>query len=198
MEASYVVLTMWLWMAGAVQEVDSFLLFKTPTQIYHRVLSSKKHRVRSTTGLAAAAGGTDIHYHCDTTNYGRGDQHLSASLDRGDVVVFQTGIWFVDGVEVGDGSSSSPSFQYGAVETIQIVWTHNCEHGVIRVWPLNVIEDVEDGQHYLAINDADECTEFGPEQLVAKLPLVWEDGVDRMQSPTTLYDEMWRTPSESD
>ena len=36
--------------------------------------------------------------------YGRGNMHLSAALNIGDFVVYQTGSWEVDGVLVGDGS----------------------------------------------------------------------------------------------
>ncbi|KAG7368688.1 hypothetical protein IV203_031439 [Nitzschia inconspicua] len=143
-----------------------------------------------------------IDYQSDTTNYGRGDRHLSATLDRGDVVVFQTGVWFVDGVEVGDGSSQTASFRYGVVETIQVVWTHNCEHGVIRVWPLSIAEqdgDATTTAQFLTLNQStDECVEFGPEQLVAKLPLVWEDGAERMQSPVMLRDDMWEVAQRQD
>lgn len=66
----------------------------------------------------------------DDTLYGRGEMHLSAALEDYDVVVYQTGSWTVDGVEVGDGSPAT--WRYARVENIQIVWTHNCEHGVIR------------------------------------------------------------------
>jgi hypothetical protein len=47
------------------------------------------------------------------------------------LVVYQTGTWTVDGVQVGDGTP--PKWQYARVENVQIVSTHNCEHGVIRV-----------------------------------------------------------------
>ena len=36
--------------------------------------------------------------------YGRGEQHLSACLEEGDLVAYQVGTWMVDSVEVGDGS----------------------------------------------------------------------------------------------
>jgi hypothetical protein len=52
-------------------------------------------------------------------------------IQEGDVVVYQTGTWRVDGVVVGD-DTQPPSFQYCQIETIQVVWTHNCEHGVLR------------------------------------------------------------------
>jgi len=136
---------------------------------------------------------------------------LSATLDVGDVVVYQTGSWYVDGVQVGDDTTSTPTFHYGLVETIQIVWTHNCEHGVIRVWPMtcsmqqkttmtsgdedNSNNNTRNNNHtILQLLEMEECIEFGPEQLVAKLDnLQWDDEYEKQQaiSSITLTTDMW-------
>ena len=91
--------------------------------------------------------------------------HLSAMLDEGDVVLFQTGRWLVDGVLVGD--DNPPSLEYARVETIQIVWTHNCEHGVIR----GMVMNNRDGALLVVGTD---FVQFGPEQLLARLAVDWD------------------------
>ena len=91
--------------------------------------------------------------------------HLSAMLDEGDVVMFQTGSWLVDGVRVGD--DNAPSLEYARVETIQIVWTHNCEHGVIR----GLRMEERDGARLVVGAD---FVQFGPEQLLARLAVNWD------------------------
>ena len=99
--------------------------------------------------------------------YGRGESHLSADLYENDLVVFQSGTWLVDGVEVGDGSP--PLFNYAKIDSLQVVWTHNCEHGVIRGFKAHIDHDS------LKIMVNDDMIEFGPEQLVARIPVEWED-----------------------
>ena len=66
---------------------------------------------------------TSIDLQSDTAQFGRGEMHLSALLEDGDVVVYQTGTWYVDGVEVGTGEPAS--FAYAVVDNVQVVWTHN-------------------------------------------------------------------------
>jgi len=155
--------------------------------------------------------GTDIEYQADIANYGRGERHLSACLQQGDVVVYQAGQWWVDGVLVGDedfdsyissiSTSSAPSFHYAVVETIQVVWTHNCEHGVIGAWPLSLVrtepdddddDDSGDSTRTATLPSVQtfeithyEMVQFGPEQLVAKLPCRWEEdgGTVHMECP---------------
>ena len=126
--------------------------------------------------LYESSSNTNIEF--QTTNGGRGQDHLSAFLQEGDVVVYQTGTWNVDGVTVGDGDDIE--FQYCLLDSLQIVWTHNCEHGVLRG-----IELVECHNHHPNPNTntntncclimTDEFVEFGPEQLVAKLPVKDDD-----------------------
>jgi len=102
--------------------------------------------------------------------------HLSADVEEGDVVVYRTGNWQVDGVTVGD-DSKPPTFCYARIETIQIVWTHNCEHGVLRGIPLKLKEVRGEGgdKQFLALDDkTEDLVEFGPEQLVAKIAVDWE------------------------
>jgi hypothetical protein len=121
----------------------------------------------------------------DTSRFGRGENHLSAFLEEGNVVAYQTGSWLVDGVLVGDGSP--PRIEYCCIDTIQVVWTHNCEHGVLRGHSLiktNIHSDHppnsdDDGQNtpkqvlVRSIHDDNDMVEFGPEQLVARLPGTW-------------------------
>jgi len=120
----------------------------------------------------------------DTSQFGRGDQHLSAVLEEGDVVVYQTGSWTVDGVVVGD---ADPSWEYCQMETIQVVWTHNCEHGVLRGAALDFQPDIQEFQE----QEPFEQVEFGPEQLVARIPVDWKDGVGKPL--VDLNPAMWKT-----
>ncbi|CAB9518800.1 expressed unknown protein [Seminavis robusta] len=154
------------------------------------LLSSADERSHSRPRLLPMVQATkgEIEFQSDESNYGRGEMHLSAVLDIGDVVVYQTGTWLVDGVQVGDGSP--PKYEYGLVETIQLVWTHNCEHGVIRALPLALLED---GEAQVLRIEEEECIEFGPEQLVAKLPLQWDEGASEatVESPLELSEELW-------
>lgn len=109
---------------------------------------------------------TDNDYQSDKTRFGRGEMHLSALIEEGDVVLYQTGSWLVDGVRVGD--DSPPTIRYAQVETIQIVWTHNCEHGVIR--GADMFQQ-KNGQGLVLGNDS---VQFGPEQLLARLTVEWD------------------------
>ena len=109
----------------------------------------------------------NIEYQSDSSQFGRGDMHLSAVLNEKDVVVYQIGTWEVDGVEVGDGNPAS--FKYCVIETMQVVWTHNCEHGFIRGLSVNI--SVDDCR--VNIVSPLEFVDFGPEQLVARLPVNW-------------------------
>lgn len=115
-----------------------------------------------------------IDFQSDTTQFGRGEMHLSAMVNEGDVVVYQKGSWMVDGVVVGDGTT--PTFEYCQVETIQLVWTHNCEHGVIR----GITMKLED-QIFLPMEPL-EAVEFGPEQLLARIPVQWNDNLSEARS----------------
>ena len=98
------------------------------------------------------------------SDYGRGKQHLSFDLEDGDVVAYQVGTWLVDAVEVGDGSPAR--IRFAVIDNVQLVWTHDCEHGVCRGFALapNTERDV------LELEMLDEDVEFGPEQLVARWP----------------------------
>lgn len=105
--------------------------------------------------------------------------HLSALLQERDVVVYQTGTWEVDGVEVGDGNP--PSYAYCVVETLQIVWTHNCEHGFISGLAVTIGEDDDNEndeqssvcREKVRVVSPLEFVDFGPEQLVARIPVNW-------------------------
>jgi hypothetical protein len=116
---------------------------------------------------------------------GRGEQHLSASLVEGNMVVFQEGTWLVDGVEVGDGTE--PSFRYALIETMQLVWTHNCEHGVLRGLEVDIVSD--DSRAKLVEPMAE--LEFGPEQLVAHIPVDWDENSSSGRLLIPVQDDMW-------
>ena len=61
------------------------------------------------------------------------------------------------------------------VDTIQIVWTHNCEHGVLNGFDVTITDGkvgvygdaVESGSVFKVGNEYIQC---GPEQVVAKIP----------------------------
>ena len=104
----------------------------------------------------------------DSPDYGRGQDHLSAFVQEGDVVVYQTGTWYVDGVEVGDGGETR--FEMAQLSNLQVVWTHNCEHGVLRGFQVLPISDTK-----LQLTTPLVDVEFGPEQLIAKVPVEWNN-----------------------
>ena len=125
----------------------------------------------------------DIDYQSDSSKFGRGEMHLSAVLEERDIVVYQIGTWEVDGVEVGDGKPAS--YEFCAVETMQIVWTHNCEHGFIRGLAVNIDSD----SSKLKVITPLQFVDFGPEQLVARLPVEWiddEEALLRTSLPSSL------------
>ena len=100
------------------------------------------------------------------SKYGRGITHLSADLIEGNAIAYQDGTWYVDGSEVGDGSG--PIVKYAIVDTIQIVWTHDCEHGFIRGFEIMVENGNENGQHEKVQNEGSGGGDFGTGALVAK------------------------------
>ena len=93
---------------------------------------------------------------------GRGVDHLSAQLAEGDLVLYQVGSWTVDGVAIGDGE---PELAYAVVDTLQLVFTHNCEHG----WIYGSALERDDSDGSLRPPDGDAFVQFGPEQLLARL-----------------------------
>jgi hypothetical protein len=146
-----------------------------------------------------------IDFQSDDSQFGRGERHLSAILEEGDVVVYQTGSWQVDGVEVGDGSP--PVFELARIETIQLVWTHNCEHGVLRgvqVERLQLLLEEEEDNVHVGFQESEPLhpVEFGPEQLVARIPVTWDDKTNQGRSLVPLdttndgdNDSLWRAHS---
>ena len=115
-------------------------------------------------------------FQSDSTQYGRGDRHLSAVLQEGDVVAYQTGSWY---------TSMASWWSHSLVETLQVVWTHNCEHGVIRGWKL----EPENG--ILQQQQQADLIEFGPEQLIARIPVEWtQDCCCRPLVP--IGEELWQ------
>ncbi len=93
---------------------------------------------------------------------GRGVDHLSAQLAEGDLVLYQVGSWTVDGVAIGDGE---PALAYAVVDTLQLVFTHNCEHG----WIYGTALERDDSDGSLRPPAGDAFVQLGPEQLLARL-----------------------------
>ena len=125
------------------------------------------------------------------SSFGRGEQHLSALLEEGDIVAYQTGSWFVDGVLVGDGDA--PMVAWAIVDTIQLVWTHNCEHGVVRGWevvgmPSSTHQQQQQQQHW-CWRVTGEMIELGPEQLLARVPSTSSSAVVVRRTATTNDDD---------
>ena len=128
----------------------------------------------------------------DVEKYGRGISHITADLSDGDIIAYQDGTWYVDGLtEVGDGSP--PVVRYMQVDAIQLVWTHSCEHGVVNGFTAiieNYDEDtgatIERGAHFFI---TDKYIQIGPEQVLARIPTVKQKGgnTDR---------EMWVAQAE--
>ena len=99
---------------------------------------------------------------------GRGQEHLSARLQEGDACVYQIGSWMVDWVMVGPGDT--PRLLLARVDCLQINWTTDCEHGRILATPVSALDGnvlrIDEDVEYAGI-------EFGPEQLVARVPVEW-------------------------
>jgi ribosomal protein L27 len=156
--------------------------------------TGNRHRLPSILQLAtASSSSSSIDFQSDSTQFGRGDYHLSASLQEGDVVVYQTGTWLVDGVEVGSGTP--PTLQYAKIEAIQLVWTHNCEHGVLRGIEVNIDTDIDidiaDPSRIITPTEPLVEVEFGPEQLVARIPVKWNEQKDEGVSEVWFEDSMF-------
>jgi hypothetical protein len=115
-----------------------------------------------------------IDYQSNKNLFNRGEQHLSAILYEGDTVIYRTGNWYVDGVLVGGDEDAQVDYNLCRVETIQIIWTHNCEHGVIRGLNINITNtseednDTNNGLQFL-IRKPLVDVEFGPEQLIGRI-----------------------------
>ena len=124
---------------------------------------------------------TVIDYQSDE-DYGRGDMHLSAAVNEGDTIVYRTGSWYVDGVLVGDNTDAPPAYELCRLETIQVCWTHNCEHGVLRGLVVDVDSDKNNStkgslqqSQRLFLRKPMEEVEFGPEQIIARIRNIqWE------------------------
>ncbi|KAJ8606218.1 hypothetical protein CTAYLR_010538 [Chrysophaeum taylorii] len=91
---------------------------------------------------------------------GRGYDHITATLEEGDLILYRDGSWLVDEVPVGD---DEPTLRFASVNLVQLVWTHNCEHG----WVYGMSADVDD--HFRVSVDESNEVQVGPEQVVARL-----------------------------
>lgn len=131
---------------------------------YRKTVASNNSERRKT---LLKGQGNDIEFQSDSSRYGRGEYHLSAALNERDIVVYQTGSWMVDGVLVGNGEETT--FEYGIVDTIQVVWTHNCEHGYIRGMRVSINYE----ENTVHVIEPLEFIDFGPDQLYARVPVEW-------------------------
>ena len=122
-------------------------------------------------------GNSVLDLQSNSSQYGRGERHLSAVLNEGDVVAYQTGCWLVDGVTVGTDYTNTPAVAFCRIETMQIVWTHNCEHGVVRGMELVTNKQQQSGEGSAAnsLRLTSNVVEFGPEQLLARFLVKWND-----------------------
>lgn len=106
----------------------------------------------------------------DNKKYGRGIEHISADLNEGDVIAYQDGTWYVDGTEVGDGSPAI--IRYMKVDTVQIVWTHDCEHGLVYGFDVKCDSVVKKGDEFII--QVDNYVQCGPEQILCRIPVCSE------------------------
>ena len=186
----------------------AFQLHCRPATFLH---SCSKHGPRrKRPAFTKAHDARDIDLQSDASKYGRGEEHITFDLRPGDVVVYQQGTWYVDGVAVGPGDD--PSWSYAMVDGLQVVWTHNCEHGVVRGWHLNLLvhddnDNSEDGTScnsgdssggtILRRNGAEEEVEFGPEQVIGRINNIsWDDDMLIGTTPIPLNDAIWRRAAE--
>lgn len=91
----------------------------------------------------------------------------------------------MDSVQVGDGSD--PYFGYTVIDSIQVVWTHNCEHGVLR----GVQIELDGDQHAKLVEPVLEV-QFGPEQLIAKIPVEWNETSQTANLLVPVHHDMWQ------
>jgi hypothetical protein len=151
----------------------------------------------------------EILFQSDTRQFGRGPMHLSAILQEGDIVAYQTGMWLVDHVLVSSSrQDTSPQIEFCCIDTMQVVWTHNCEHGVLRGEEMIPVENTDHLVNIIHESDAAATTsagsgllpilqstgrmvEFGPEQLTARIPVEWirriDPDMDTMNHTQTTY-----------
>jgi len=197
-----------------VQLVDSFLwtpllIKQPPSQLgshepppRHSVLDQRARRNRSFTKgcFALHSQETIVEYQSDD-KYDRGEMHISAAVNEGDTIVYRTGSWYVDGVLVGEEGAVT-AYEFCRVETIQLVWTHNCEHGVLR----GLAVDFDDGEEQLSLRTPLDDVEFGPEQIIARISdVVWEPNPRDEDSDAEtgscsipLHSSMWKEHDEND
>ena len=96
------------------------------------------------------------------TTGGRGLYHLVAQLEDGDFVMYQEGSWCVDSVVVGPGDP--PRLRAAMVDCVQVKCTQTCEHGVVHAFDAEVVDGA------IVCHEGAEEIDFGPEQLVARIP----------------------------
>lgn len=107
---------------------------------------------------------------------GRGLEHLSARIEEGDVCVYQVGTWHVDWSEVGSGDP--PRLLLVRADVLQLNWAGDHEHGRIIATAITDT-DSDDAESISAVSIAENepfaGVEFGPEQLIARVPAEWVD-----------------------
>ena len=97
-----------------------------------------------------------IDYQSNKKQFGRGEQHISAILNEGDTIIYRTGSWYIDGVLVGDSDEDTTEYKICRLNTMQVVWTHNCEHGVIHGLAINMINNDEEKYEEISTEGHDE------------------------------------------
>ena len=128
--------------------------------------SRNPHRsfhVRARTSCVRASGSVELQRDC-----GRGLAHLSARLKEGDLCVYQVGTWHVDYTPVGSGNP--PRLLLARVDVLQLNFAGDHEHGRILG---TAISSIEGSALHVREDEPFGAVEFGPEQLIARLPARW-------------------------
>lgn len=84
-------------------------------------------------------------------------------------------VCFISSV-LGDGSNSV--VKYLLVDTIQLVWTHDCEHGMINGFDVTATKNMDvDSDSVNSLLEkgnrlvvSDDYVQIGPEQVLARIP----------------------------
>ena len=132
-------------------------------QLRSRNLRHRNFHVRARTSCVRASGSVELQRDC-----GRGLAHLSARLKEGDLCVYQVGTWHVDYIPVGSGNP--PRLLLARVDVLQLNFAGDHEHGRILG---TAISSIEGSALHVREDEPFGAVEFGPEQLIARLPARW-------------------------
>lgn len=123
----------------------------------------RNFHVRARASCVRASGSVELQRDC-----GRGLAHLSARLKEGDLCVYQVGTWHVDYTPVGSGNP--PRLLLARVDVLQLNFAGDHEHGRIIG---TAISSIEGSALHVREDEPFGAVEFGPEQLIARLPARW-------------------------